>query len=83
MKTILAATLVALSLSACGGSPSHNATDQCLRVQLFQQCMASLPAGPVATQYNDWDEVVGKCDSVALGQSYRPTTSIKPECRAY
>jgi hypothetical protein len=83
MKTTLTATLIALSLTACGENPNRNATDQCLRVQLFQQCMTALPAGPVSTQYNDWDEVVEKCDSVALYQSYRPTVTIKHECRAY
>lgn len=36
-----------------------------LRVALVRDCMAHLPAGPVATQYNDWDEVVAQCDNTA------------------
>jgi len=35
--------------------------DQCLRATLFQQCLKALPAGPLATKYNDWDEVVKEC----------------------
>lgn len=43
--------------------------DQPTRQRLFKDCMASLPAGPVSTRYNDWDEVVQQCDNVAYYQS--------------
>jgi hypothetical protein len=55
--------------------------DQCMRQQIFLQCMAALPAGPQTTMYNDWDEVVSECESAAAYQSLRPTQHIKPECR--
>lgn len=30
--------------------------------------------------YNDWDEVVGKCESVAYYQSLKKKTQITAEC---
>ena len=54
--------------------------DQCLRREIFQQCMAALPAGPQSTKYNDWDEVVSQCDTAAGHQSIRQRRFIKPEC---
>jgi hypothetical protein len=33
--------------------------------RIFFECLRSLPAGPQATKYNDWDEVVQACDSVS------------------
>jgi len=52
-----------------------------MRREIFQQCMKALPAGPSATKYNDWDEVVAQCDSVAHYQSLRRKSQIKPECQ--
>jgi len=56
--------------------------DQCLRREIFQQCLNSVPPGPSATKYNDWDEVVDECETAALRQSYRLFEHIKPECRS-
>ena len=57
--------------------------DQCLRRELFERCMKLLPAGPVSTQYNDWDDVVDSCDMTARRQSVAVCSRIqKPECRA-
>lgn len=55
--------------------------DQCLRREIFMQCLQSLPAGPAATKYNDWDEVVGSCGNAAYYQSLRQEQHVKPECR--
>lgn len=77
--------VIFLSLLLVGCSdPTMNTTsvDQCLRVELFKSCMASLPEGPKSTQYNDWDEVVSECGSQAYYQSIRPIKSIKPGCYA-
>jgi hypothetical protein len=79
MKKIIFAMMLALVLVGCTPS-NYAAPDQCLRSQLFQQCMAILPKGPDATVYNDWDEVVDSCASTAYSQSLRPVNSIKPEC---
>lgn len=56
--------------------------NQCVRADLFKQCMASLPAGPVSTQYNDWDEVVDSCASQMTYLSYRLKSQVPIECRA-
>lgn len=55
--------------------------DQCLRSELFQQCLKALPAGPVATKYNDWNEVISECSLVAKKLSLRKTKNVKEECR--
>ena len=55
--------------------------DQCIRAEHFKICMQALPAGPEKTRYNDWDEVVAECSSVAYYLSIRKTSEIKPECR--
>lgn len=57
------------------------AVDQCMRANLFQQCMKALPAGPAATKYNDWDEVVHACSSTSRNMSLRKLKTIKEECR--
>lgn len=59
-----------LALSGCEESkhPKYE-PNQTLRAELFHQCLEKLPAGPKATQYNDWDEVVGACSSAAYFQS--------------
>lgn len=56
-------------------------SDQCLRRELFNECMKSLPAGPISTQYNDWDDVVSECRSYAWSVSTRLESMIKKECR--
>ena len=55
--------------------------DQCIRMELFASCMASLPEGPSTTKYNDWDEVVDSCSSAAVYQSYRPRKYVPEQCR--
>ena len=77
------AILIAAVLLAGCSEEVTNGPDQCLRAELFKACMAVLPAGPLATKYNDWDEVVSQCGSTAYYQSQRKTIFIKPECRAY
>lgn len=84
MKLIL--LLLATLLAACTEAtppPSHRwMTDQCLRAELFKACLTTLPKGPErVVNSNDWDEVVGKCDTVSYYQSRRQAEHIKPECR--
>lgn len=76
--------LLIIGLTACDNTPDvvkSRGTDQCMRAELFKSCMASLPAGPVATDYNDWQEVVDECGTQAYYQSIRFVEFIKPECR--
>ena len=77
---IAGASLLTAGLGGCADHDPQK-PDQCMRRELFQQCMKALPAGPKATVYNDWDEVVAQCDSVAHYQSLRRKSQIKPEDR--
>lgn len=81
MKKIIVLALVIL-LAGCGEPGGYTTTDQCLRVELFQQCLAKIPPGPAETVYNDWDEVVESCETSAYYQSQRTAKFVKIECRA-
>ena len=80
MKTIVAIVSI-LALAGCDAQKA--VADQCLRQDLFYKCLAALPAGPVATKYNDWSEVVSECKSAAYYMSVRRVDHIKPECAAF
>ena len=73
--------LAAAALAGCEAPEVITGPDQCLRADLFKQCMTTLPAGPQSTKYNDWDEVVAQCQNAAYYQSLRRLINIKPECR--
>ena len=77
---ICQALMLTAALSGCV-EEFTSGPDQCMRREIFMQCMAALPAGPNEVKYNDWSEVVGQCETVAYYQSVRETTAIKPECR--
>lgn len=81
-KLFLIATLL---LTACSDKVTvikeSQVPDQCLRRELFNECMKALPAGPVATHYNDWDDVVSECKAYAWGVSIRYESVIKKECQ--
>lgn len=83
-NTKLAEALAAMLLAGCMPEPPKKTSDydQCLRAELFQACIKSVPAGPQAAKYNDWSEVVEECGNQASYQSVRPVTQIKKECRA-
>lgn len=85
MKTITIYVLFMLAflLSGCNQEPS-NGPDQCLRQEIFKQCVANIPKGPthLTATGNDWDEVISACQSAAYYQSIRIKSTIKPECRA-
>jgi hypothetical protein len=85
MKKLLLVFAV-VTLTACSDKEvaimkNRHIPDQCLRAQVFEKCMRVLPAGPVATQYNDWDEVVSECGRQSYYQSIRNREFIKPECQ--
>lgn len=69
--TRIAAMAAILLLSACAPAPSdpHENARGLLRAKLTQQCMATLPAGPQSTHYNDWSEVVDSCAQNAWYQA--------------
>lgn len=83
--------IAVLALSACGDHSSERTAyasdrnevivkDACLQREIFNECMKALPAGPQATKYNDWDEVVAECRHTARYLSERRRKFVKPEC---
>ena len=80
MRRTLIGAASLLTAVLAGGCAESTGPDQCLRREIFQQCMKALPAGPQTTKYNDWDEVIGNCESVAYYQSLKKTTQITAEC---
>lgn len=76
--------LMPLLLVACKDDKpfiDERVANQCLRRELFNECMKMLPAGPLATKYNDWDEVVAECGSQAYYMSHRKESTIPQGCR--
>ena len=67
-KKIISA-FVLLFLVGCENKTPSYQDDPELRREIFKECMKLLPAGPKETVYNDWDEVVAECDSVAYYQA--------------
>lgn len=65
-------------LAGCGSSESQK-TNQCVRAELFQQCMKLLRAGPAILEQ---DKAVTACDSVAYQQSWRLESQISLACIA-
>lgn len=55
--------------------------NQCIRTEVFYKCLNTVPAGPVATKYNDWSEVVEECSVTARHIAARKYSTIPPECR--
>lgn len=81
MKKVVFVIGMAVLLAACVPERTQ-AYDQCLRQQLFQQCMSNLPKGPERIHNsNDWDEVVSECGEQARMLSVRKAVVVKPECR--
>ncbi len=80
MKRFLA---VLILVAGCGESimPPEPVMDQCLRAQLFKECMVTLPKGPESVHNsNDWSEVVDECNNASAQQSYRKAGTVRPEC---
>lgn len=68
----VAATLLAL-LVGCDEQPRvRKGYDQCLRRQIFKECVAAVGGSR--------GKAVEACDDAALMQSFRPLADIKPEC---
>ena len=76
---LLVALALSLFLYGCDNVPS-NGIDQCLRAQLFKECLEKVPKGPDVVNFNDWRNVVSECESASQYQSVRLRTSIKQEC---
>ncbi|OWQ97979.1 hypothetical protein [Sphingopyxis witflariensis] len=76
----LALATALLVLSGCAPSDARDVIityDRNVEAVAFKECMAALPEGPTATQYNDWDEVVDKCRDYAYGQAKRCVGTVE------
>ena len=80
-KLILVSALLLVACDSKVVDKDPQISDQCLRRELFNECMKLLPAGPVATHYNDWDDVVSECRGYAWSTSVRFRSVIKKECQ--
>ncbi len=79
MKGVLCIAVVLLAGCGDWGPPTSN---QCLRSELFKECMAAIPAGPVVIgNDNNWGEVIGKCENAAYYQSLRTRDHVPAACR--
>lgn len=83
MKALISTVVIISSVFLTACDAPNNAPDQCLRQEIFKQCVANLPKGPthLTAAGNDWSEVIQQCDSTAYLQSIRIKSTIKPECR--
>jgi hypothetical protein len=66
-----------LLLAGCGPVPQSGYRDQDVRRDVFFECLKALPAGPQATMYNDWAEVVGECGDQAYNISARGYSDVR------
>lgn len=78
--TRLLTVLLVLGMAGCD-LPEQTTNNQCLRAEIFKQCLAQIPEGPERTVYNDWAEVVDACESAAYYQSLRKISQIPKGCR--
>lgn len=80
--------LTLLVLSACYMPKSlqnEDAQDQCLRRELYQQCMDKAPRSTdkdtAFAGTKSWIEISKECDRIASYYSVRSLAHIKPECQ--
>ena len=85
MKHTLLLIVAAIALTGCVVENGDTATslDGCKRAEVFKQCLAAVPAGPVVVGAdNPWDKVITACENAAYYQSRRLTKTIPMECRS-
>ena len=74
MKAILIA--VVMILAGCDSSSKSH--DQCIRSEIFQQCISVVKDKNMNGKDAD---VIKECDTAAYYQSIRNEAVVKPECR--
>ena len=69
MKLFICAAIV-LALAGCVNESSEVDNYRAVkRQEIFKDCLARIPKGPETTRYNDWDEVIQRCDTIGYWQS--------------
>lgn len=58
----------------------NHTIDQCVRVELFKECVNDTPAALFST---DRAKIIEACDTVAVKQSYRAYSTIEDMCRSH
>lgn len=69
MKTLLAASILALSACAAPYDPIRSTLDECKRAEIRASCLGARP------------ELGRECDYLAVQNSFVPERNIAPECR--
>jgi hypothetical protein len=80
VRAVLLATLLLTACDDVVETVSPAAPDQCLRREIFTECLRLVPKGPDTVVNNDWDEVIEACALTAYYQSLRRREFIKPGC---
>lgn len=75
LTNTLSILAVALLLAGCEPPSPGYYYDQALRREVFMECLQKAPAGPAATRYNDWSEVVSECNSASERIALASTSS--------
>lgn len=78
-----ALTIWLIAHAAAWKGPGHRLVpNRCDQAAIFQKCLQQLPAGPVTTMYNDWDEVVQQCkySSIEMAQRITVDQSLELVC---
>lgn len=83
MRALIVAVSCLAAMQGCDPDQldSAHAIDICMKRDVFDECMKSLPTGPERTHYNDWSEVVEVCDSRSHWMAYRLKRHIPEGCR--
>lgn len=68
------------AVSCAEQKPEDHGVDQCLRREIFESCLGKIPKGPDHPAFNDWNEVVSECASVAYYQAWRSRSAVEPKC---
>lgn len=78
-RVVLSAVFLGtLFLSGCVEKPE---VDQCMRRELFQQCLRLVPQGPKSVGISDWADVVKQCEVASYYQSLVTKSSIAKQCQ--
>lgn len=70
--------IAGLFMSGCENSAGP---DQCLRREIFKQCMELTQKVSQTVTYNDTDEIISECEKVAYYQSMKQKSYIPNWCR--
>lgn len=68
-----------LTIILFAASVNHT-IDQCVRVELFKECVNDMPVALFST---DRAKIIEACDTVAVKQSYRAYSTIEDMCRSH